>query len=111
MNPVPGPLPYRTKLEVRQWVIAMLTEIYTEGTIPDSSGGKPWTAAEIGEALACAVELWAGLARDVQGAAEEGRDPDPAAFLQRAALALAADPPTGPFPSAYIDEQVAEDPW
>ena len=110
MIPAPGPLPFRTRQEVRLQLISILTELYAAG--PGGTGradaglppdGKPWTGAELAEAFAYAVTLFLDLAFEVDAANAEGRPADVSGRLQQVALNLARDPVTGPYPGTYLD--------
>jgi hypothetical protein len=82
-----------------------------DGRIHVNLGGQPWTGLELAEAFAFVISLYLGLAFEVEAANAEGRTVDVPECLQREALAIAADPVTGPFTGAYVDEPPGQDPW
>ena len=95
----------RSAQEVRQFMIAALTEAYDRGEPPpgegvtvhwDNDGAQLWTGGELVESFAFAALLFLHFAWEAEAAGAEGRPPDAAAFLQRQALFVAAHAPQDP---------------
>jgi len=111
----PGPLPFRTRAQVRQQIITVLTQLGAGSPPPGGRidlGDKPWTTAELVEAITFVISLFVSYAETAANMAAAGNPPpDAAAFLQREALDLAANPPLGPFQATVVDDSAWGAPW
>jgi hypothetical protein len=97
-------MPNRSAREIRQDMIALLTETHGQGEPPPgkrlnlswATARTQWTAPEIAEAFGFVTVMFLLFAWDAEAANAKGRPPDVTAFLQRHAMLVAGRAPEEP---------------